>query len=114
MSKPVEAERPSGGALNVVGVIGTLAGAAGFVASLLGVIELRQENLLLASAGAMALGLIFVTLSLVLRTKEAQEARLLDAQFLMAHEELENALTRSGKLEQRLKDAGIERSRYEA
>ncbi|MBI3915858.1 MAG: hypothetical protein HY322_02475 [Betaproteobacteria bacterium] len=107
MTEVTGIKEPRGAGVGVLGGILALAGVAGFVASVLDLIGLREANLLLASGGAMALGLIFVAASLFLRLREAHEARLLDAEFFLARRELKDALALSEKVRRRFEPTGV-------
>ncbi len=78
-----------------------------FAASLFDLVPFDTANLLLASGGAMALGLILVAVALFARVQESREARSLDAQFLMAGREVNDALEASDRLEARIAASGL-------
>lgn len=75
-----------------------LCSASAMVLAWAGVLELNEANLLTASGGAMALGLILAAAGLFSSLQERREARALDAEFAAAEEELREALAESNEM----------------
>ena len=104
-SEITEIQKARRGVVGILGGVLAFAGVAAFAASVFGMIGVPEANLLLASGGAIALGLILVAASLFVRVREEDQVRLVDAQLFLAKQELKEALQLSGHLHQRFKSA---------
>ena len=90
-----------------LGVALVVAGFTAAVADIFGWLSLRGSNVLLASGGAIAFGIILSTIGLVARLQETRENLGLAVELQSARRELIEALALSNSLAERIEKAGI-------